>query len=81
MSRKTRRNASKIAAKGIQPGTSRFTYARMGLSGLALGSLAFSSAIFAADAPHRRMIYPEIVVTGIRASLQKSLDIKEKPLA
>jgi iron complex outermembrane recepter protein len=76
MSRKTRRNASKIAAKGIQPGTKRFNYTRMSLSGLAVGSLAFSSAIFAADAPASSDDLSEIVVTGIRASLQKSLDIK-----
>jgi iron complex outermembrane recepter protein len=76
MSRKTRRNASKNAAKGIQPATNRFSYTRMGLSGLALGSLAFSSAIFAADAPASSDDLSEIVVTGIRASLQKSLDIK-----
>ncbi len=76
MSRKTRRNASKIAGKGIQPSTKRFNYTRMSLSGLALGSLAFSSAIFAADAPAPSDDLSEIVVTGIRASLQKSLDIK-----
>ena len=75
MSRKTRRNASKIAAKDSTRHQA-FNYARMGLSGLALGSLAFSSAIFAADAPSSSDDLSEIVVTGIRASLQKSLDIK-----
>jgi TonB-dependent receptor len=81
MSRKTRRNASKNAAKGTQSTTSRFNYTRMGLSGLALGSLAFSSAIFAADAPASSSDdLSEIVVTGIRASLQKSLDIKREAI-
>jgi iron complex outermembrane recepter protein len=80
MSRKTRRNGSKNASKGLQLATNRFKYTRVGLSGLALGSLAFSSAIFAADAPTSSDDLSEIVVTGIRASLQKSLDIKREAI-
>ncbi len=54
------------------------------LSAGALGALALSGPIFAADATPTNSSTPadeqleEIVVTGIRASLQKSLDIKEQ---
>ncbi len=79
MSRKTRRNAIKNAAKKTtQAAFERPAYARIGMSGLALGSLAFSGSLFAADAATTSSSdeLSEITVTGIRASLQKSLDIK-----
>jgi TonB-dependent receptor len=52
----------------------------------ALGAIAFSTPLFAADAtPAADATAPvdtlqEVVVTGIRASLQKSLDIKEQSI-
>jgi TonB-dependent receptor len=51
----------------------------MGLSGLALGSMAFSGQLYAADTTATTAsdsALEEITVTGIRASLQQSLDIK-----
>ena len=81
MSRKTRRNASKNDAQNLtlRAAIRRISCARLGLSGLALGSMAFSGALHAApaDAPSADSDLTEIVVTGIRASLQKSLDIKK----
>jgi iron complex outermembrane receptor protein len=79
MSRKTRRNASKneIQNLTLRAAVRRLSSARMGLSGLALGSMAFSGHLYAADtaaAPDSAL--EEITVTGIRASLQQSLDIK-----
>ena len=61
---------------------SRFGKRTTGLSAGALGAMALSGPIFAADtspadtsgAADQQL--EEIVVTGIRASLQKSLDIK-----
>jgi iron complex outermembrane recepter protein len=52
----------------------------MGLSGLALGSMALSGHVYAAagDASSTDTDLNEIVVTGIRASLQKSLDVKKE---
>ena len=50
------------------------------MSGLAMGSMAFSGTSMAADASTGSSSSDElneVVVTGIRASLQKSLDIKE----
>jgi iron complex outermembrane receptor protein len=82
MSRKTRRNASKNAARQTRTTANRPACARMGIPGLALGAIAFSGSLFAADAApadsntNSSDTLQEVVVTGIRASLQKSLDIK-----
>jgi iron complex outermembrane receptor protein len=81
MSRKTRRNASKTEVQNLtlRAAIRRLSYARMGLSGLALGSMAFSGQLYAADTtatPASDSALEEITVTGIRASLQQSLDIK-----
>src|ERR1700735_5352899 len=81
MSRKTRRNASKNEVKNLtlRAAIRRLSYARMGLSGLALGSMAFSEQLHAADTTATTAsasALEEITVTGIRASLQQSLDIK-----
>jgi iron complex outermembrane recepter protein len=90
MSRKTRRNASRNAAKGIHKGAAnRPALATAGISGLALGAIALTRPLFAADADNGpaapaadnnsdNNTLQEVVVTGIRASLQKSLDIKEQ---
>jgi iron complex outermembrane receptor protein len=85
MSRKTRRNASKNAAKntakntamGVRAPVNRLAYA---ISGMAFGSMAFSGPLLAADAPAASDDLTEIVVTGFRASIQKSLDIKENSI-
>jgi iron complex outermembrane recepter protein len=79
MSRKTRRNSSKNDVQNLplRAAIRRLSYARLGLSGLALGSMAFSGQLYAADtAPASDSALEEITVTGIRASLQQSLDIK-----
>jgi iron complex outermembrane recepter protein len=82
MSRKTRRNASKNAAKQTRTAVNRPLHSRIGIPGLALGALAFSGSLFAADAAPATTSadstdkIEEVVVTGIRASLQRSLDIK-----
>jgi iron complex outermembrane receptor protein len=81
MSRKTRRNASKTEVQNLtlRVAIRRLSYARMGLSGLALGSMAFSGQLYAADTTATTAsdsALEEITVTGIRASLQQSLDIK-----
>jgi iron complex outermembrane recepter protein len=78
MSRKTRRNALRKANKSC-------VYRKLALSGFVLGSVAVSGSLFAADAadsppapsPVEEPLQ-EVVVTGIRASLQKSLDIKRE---
>jgi iron complex outermembrane receptor protein len=54
---------------------------KVGLSASALGAIALTGQVFAADAPPATNPaasdqLEEVVVTGIRASLQKSLDIK-----
>ncbi|HEY2465861.1 MAG TPA: TonB-dependent receptor [Steroidobacteraceae bacterium] len=81
MSRKTRRNASKNQVQNLtlRAAIRSLTSARIGLSGLALGSMAFSGHLYAADtaAAGSDTTLDEIVVTGIRASLQKNLDIKK----
>ena len=90
MSRKTRRNASQNAAQSIDtPAANRSVLAAAGVSGLALG-MALTRPLFAADAAagpnpaddttgnNDNNTLQEVVVTGIRASLQKSLDIKEQ---
>jgi iron complex outermembrane recepter protein len=81
MSRKTRRNASKTEFQNLtlRAAIRRLSYARMGLSGLALGSMAFGGQVYAADTTATTASdsqLEEITVTGIRASLQQSLDIK-----
>jgi iron complex outermembrane recepter protein len=82
MSRKTRRNASKNEVQNLtlRAAIRRLSCARVGLSGLALGSMALSGHVYAAagDANSTDTDLNEIVVTGIRASLQKSLDIKKE---
>jgi TonB-dependent receptor len=57
----------------------------VGISGFALGTIALSGSAFAADNPpapasndNNDNTLQEVVVTGIRASLQKSLDVKEQ---
>ncbi|HEY3729864.1 MAG TPA: TonB-dependent receptor [Steroidobacteraceae bacterium] len=82
MSRKTRRNASKSTTKQLQATADRLAYARLGMSGLALGSMAFGGSVLADDAPSAAASpspneLSEITVTGIRASLQRSLDVKQ----
>jgi iron complex outermembrane receptor protein len=77
MSRKTRRNLAKnqVQNLSLRAAIHRLSYARMGLSGLALGSMAFGA--YAADTTTASdSQLEEITVTGIRASLQQSLDIK-----
>jgi len=78
MSRKTRRNAFRKAARGAAQG-------RLSIPGFVLGSVAISGTLFAAEPadtppPTSAAEQPlqEVVVTGIRASLQKSLDIKRE---
>jgi iron complex outermembrane recepter protein len=83
MSRKTRRNESKNEVQNLtlRAAIRRLSYARAGISGLALGSMAFSGYAAAADTsttPDSQL--EEITVTGIRASLQQSLDIKRDSL-
>jgi len=84
MSRKTRRNASKNATKQTRTTANHPLHARIGISGLAFGALTFSSSLFAADATpadtnaNSSDEIQEVVITGIRASLQKSLDIKRE---
>lgn len=56
--------------------------ATIGKPGLALGAIAFSGSLYGADnaaAPGdaRGEALEEVIVTGIRASLQRSLDIKQ----
>src|SRR6202000_1795103 len=79
MSRKTRRNTSKNAAPNLtlRAAIRRVSCARMGLSGLALGAMAWGGHVYAAETTTASdSALEEITVTGIRASLQQSLDIK-----
>lgn len=88
MSRKTRRNAFHEAAKASSVSSSVSALAKAGLSGFTLGSMAISRSLFAADAapadadasPASNSKEPqelqEVVITGIRASLQRAMDIK-----
>ena len=93
MSRKTRRNASKNAAGSVRtPAAQRPVFAAAGISGLALGAMALTRPLLAADAAAGpaapaddtnnadNNTLQEVVVTGIRASLQKSLDIKQNAI-
>src|SRR3954466_13631987 len=88
MSRKTGRNESRKAARAwVAAGNPM--YGKWGLSGLTLGPMAFGSTMLAAapadapaDAPTNSAAnspteLQEVVVTGIRGSLQRSLDIKQ----
>src|SRR5581483_10380749 len=86
MSRKTRRNSAVRAAHA--PAKSSTTD-KLGLSGFTLGSMAIGSTLFAAEpadvpasasASSAPTELQEVVVTGIRASLQKSLDVKEQSI-
>ena len=88
MSRKTQRNAIRKAARASCGPANQATYAKLGLSGFTLGSMAFGSSLLAAepaDAPtttgsksSEPQELQEVVITGIRASLQRSLDIKQQ---
>src|SRR5581483_8341234 len=93
MSRKTRRSASRNASQLIhEPVAKRPALAATGLSGLALGAMALTQPLFAADAATGpsaadnnnnntdNNTLQEVVVTGIRASLQKSLDVKQQAI-
>jgi TonB-dependent receptor len=80
MSRKLRR---RVASDGPALIGRRADKSKIGLSAGALGAIALSGHVFAADSPPAPSTsapvndpLEEIVVTGIRASLQKSLDIK-----
>jgi len=85
MSRKTRRNALRNAAKHIRAAANQPAFARITIPGVALGAFTFSGQLLAADAAPAAAApsnpdtdIQEVVVTGIRASLQRSLDIKQK---
>jgi iron complex outermembrane recepter protein len=89
MSRKTRRNASKNAARRTRAAANAPALARIGkigIPGMALGAFTFSGQLLAADAgpaapatsSNDDTTLQEIVVTGIRASLQRSMDIKQQ---
>src|SRR3569833_3246426 len=85
MSRKTRRNASRNAAKRIRAAANQPAFARITIPGMALGAFTFSGQLLAADAAPAAPTpsnpdtdIQEVVVTGIRASLQRSLDIKQQ---
>jgi iron complex outermembrane recepter protein len=81
MSRKTRRLVETTVHALIH---GRGDNGKFAISAGALGALTLSGQIFAADATPESTSAPadqpleEIVVTGIRASLQKSLDIKQQ---
>jgi iron complex outermembrane recepter protein len=85
MSRKTRRNAPQNDATNLtlRSVINRLCYSKI-VSGMALGSMAFGGHALAADAAAAGAAtdsgLDEIVVTGIRASLQKSLDVKRDSL-
>ena len=87
MSRKTRRNAFHKAGKASSVSSSVSALAKAGLSGFTLGSMAIGRSVFAAEpaddastAPTSKANEPqelqEVVVTGIRASLQRAMDLK-----
>jgi iron complex outermembrane receptor protein len=89
MSRKTRRNAFRKAARASRAAADRATYVKLGLSGFTLGSMAFGNTLFAAepadapaDAPKssQPQELQEVVITGIRASLQRAMDIKQQAI-
>jgi iron complex outermembrane recepter protein len=83
MSRKTRRNESRTATTTIHLAAGRPALPVIRISGLALGTIALSSSVFAADAApaaasNDNADLQEVVVTGIRASLQRAADIKQQ---
>ena len=85
MSRKTGRNEFRTAARA-SVSADKPTYGKLGLSGFTLGSMAFGSTVLAAEpaeapansAANSPTELQEVVVTGIRGSLQRSLDIKQQ---
>src|SRR3569833_3719390 len=86
MSRKTRRKAARrfshAASKAPQPGDFPIIHrpgARAGFAGLALGSLAWSGSLCAADAaaPPANDALQEVVVTGLRESLKNAQALKK----
>jgi len=86
MSRKTRRNADRNSKSSFRAAATDSTGRKLGLSGLTLGSMAISSTLLAAEPADKPAAtstsdvgeLQEVVVTGIRASLQKALDIKQE---
>ena len=87
MSRRTGRNASRNTVQGIRSATRRPGLGALGIPGLALGAVTFHASAMAADAGPAapaannnadESTLQEIVITGIRASLQKSMDIKQQ---
>src|SRR3569833_985875 len=85
MRRKTRRNAARRVSNAVSKISQRVDIpivhrpcARAGLAGLALGSLAWSGSLHAADAPAAAANEPvqEIVVTGLRESLKNAQALK-----
>src|SRR3569833_2236407 len=85
MSRKTRRNALRNAAKHIRAAANQPAFARITIPGVAIGAFTFSGQLLAADAAPAAAAPsnpdPDIQeggVTGIRASVQRSLDSKQK---
>ncbi len=88
MSRKTRRNASSNTVKGIREGIKRPTLAKVGIPGLALGAFALNVPALAQQSGQSASTtnsddasqLQEVVVTGIRASLQRALDIKQQSI-
>src|SRR5258708_40036413 len=53
-------------------------YARTSATVLAASTMAFSGQLFAADAANKDTTLEEVVITGIRKSLQAAQDIKRK---
>jgi iron complex outermembrane recepter protein len=88
MSRKTRRNAFRKVTKQLRAAARRPGSSTVGISGFAVGAFALSGPLIAQDATPANPqdnnsknnvdTLQEVVVTGIRASLQKSLDIKQQ---
>ncbi len=87
MSRKTRRNAPRDATIPVHVTIHRPVFTGATIPGLAIGTIALSGSVFAADATpapsskdNSDDTVQEIVVTGIRASLQRALDIKQQAI-
>ncbi len=86
MSRKTRRNAARRSSNAVRdipqapdlPIIHR-PCARAGFAGLALGSIAWSGPLYAADVPASPANEPvqEVVVTGLRESLKNAQELKK----
>lgn len=83
MSRKTRRNASRHAANRNRAPVTQPACVKIGVPGLALGAMALGNGAYAADAAPAAAAdsssdsLQEVVVTGIRASLERAMDIKQ----